>query len=116
MRIAGLILGILGGLSAGLLGAVWISDVNSVDPEMAALVDMSGMLTAGYLLVLALVLGISGGVLALRGKGRWAAGLMIPAAVAPAFLQPSALVFTFLLLLAGILSIWAKPPQQLRTA
>ncbi|MCH9684484.1 MAG: hypothetical protein K0V04_23820 [Deltaproteobacteria bacterium] len=109
MHIAGLILGILGGLAAGALGMTWLSDVSSVDPEVAALADLSGITTAGYLLILALVLGITGGVLALRRKGRWAAALMIPAAVAPAIVEPSALVFTFLLLIGGLLSLGAKP-------
>lgn len=112
MRIAGLVMGILGGLAAGLLGAVWLADASDVSPEMAALADMSGFVTAGYLLLLALVLGVVGGVLAIRGQGKWAAALMIPAAIAPALFKPTALVFTFLLLVAGLLSLGAKPRPQ----
>ncbi len=113
MRIAGFIIGVLGALAAGALGATWLSDAAKYQDQLeqaAALgLDVGNIVTAGWLLVAALVAGIVGGVFALRGKGRVAAGLMIGAAVAPGLFEPKAFVFTFLLIVAGLVSLGAKP-------
>jgi hypothetical protein len=116
MRIAGLILGILGGLAAGLLGMKWLSDANQLK-ELTDFVRQTGgdtsdidkLVTAAYVLIGAMVLGIVGGVLAFMGKGKIAAVLMLVAGILPAVFEPKALVFTFILLIGAVVSFFAKP-------
>ena len=118
MRMAGLILGILGGLAAGFLGMKWLSDANQMK-ELTDLIRTAGIdtseldktITAAYLLIGSLVLGIVGGVLAFKGKGVIAAVLMLIGAILPAVFAPKALVFTCILLIGGLVSFFAKPQQ-----
>jgi hypothetical protein len=120
MRIAGFILAVLGALAAGALGAVWLSDAAKYKDQLAQAqalgLDVGSIVTAGYVLVLSLVLGIVGGVMALRRKGTIAAAILIAAGVAPALFEPKALVFTWLLLLAGLLSLGAQPRRSVAMA
>jgi hypothetical protein len=112
MRIAAFILAILGGLAAAALGMTWLSDAAELSDQVEQAGTsgaLDGIVTAGWLLVVGLVLGIVGGVLALMRKGKVAAGLLVGAAVAPAVFEPQALVFTFLLLLAGLFAVAIKP-------
>jgi hypothetical protein len=116
MRIAGLVLGIIGGLLAGMLGLTWIRDANRmrelVDAARNLGVDtgeVDKLIVAAYILLVVMVVGIVAGVLAFKGKGKVAAPLMILGAIAPALFAPKALVFTFILLLGGLLSFAAKP-------
>ena len=116
MRIAGLILGILGGLAAGLLGMKWLSDANQqkelLDPARQVGVNMGDLdkiVTAAYILIGSMVAGIVGGVLAFMGKGKIAAILMLIAGILPAVFEPKALVFTFILLIGAAVSFMAKP-------
>jgi hypothetical protein len=113
MRIAAFILAILGGLAAAALGMTWLDDAADLKDQIAvaeaAGVSVGSIVTAGWLLVLALGLGIAGGVLALMRKGRIAAGVLILAAVAPAVFEPKSLVFSFLLIVAGLLALGATP-------
>ena len=116
MRIAGLILGIIGGLLAGMLGMTWMRDANRmrelIETAKSLGVDtgeVDKLVIAAYILLAVMVVGIVAGVLAFRGKGKIAAPLMILGAVAPALFAPKALVFTFILLLGGLLSFAAKP-------
>jgi hypothetical protein len=113
MRIAALIFGILGGLAAGALGMTWMSDLAEYEHELELAakmgIDVAGLRTAAYLLLLALPLGIASGVMALRGKGRIAGPTMLAAGVLPAIFEPKALVFTFLLIIGGLMSFAAKP-------
>ena len=116
MRIAGLILGIIGGLLAGMLGITWMRDANRmrelIETAKSLGVDtgeVDKLVIAAYILLAVMIVGIVAGVLAFRGKGKIAAPLMILGAVAPALFAPKALVFTFILLLGGLLSFAAKP-------
>ncbi|MBK6917319.1 MAG: hypothetical protein IPH07_07965 [Deltaproteobacteria bacterium] len=118
MRIAGFIIAILGALAAGLLGAAWLTDAAEqsarITQAKALGVDtgaLDSIVTAAYVLVLSLGLGIAGGVFTLRGKGRIAALVLIAAGVAPALFAAKALVFTWLLVLAGLLSLGVKPRE-----
>lgn len=54
-------------------------------------------------------MGIAGAVMTLKDKGKIGGMLMIVGAVAPAMFVPKSLVFTFILLLGGIVSLMAKP-------
>src|ERR1700682_1251534 len=118
MRMAGFILGMLGGLVAGWLGMNWLNDAD----HLKALIELarkSGadthglekLVTAAYILIGSMVAGIVGGVLAFMGKGKIAAVLMLAGAILPAVWAPKALVFTCLLLIGGIVSFFAKPRQ-----
>ena len=123
MRKAGLILGILGGLAAGFLGMKWLSDANSMK-EMIGTVRSLGadtseidkIITAAYLLVGSAVLGIVGGVMALKGKGKIAGLLMLVGVIAPAIFAPKSLVFTCILLVGGLVSFFAKPDAETRAS
>ncbi len=116
MRIAGLVLGILGGLAAGLLGMKWLSDASELSQQIALAQSMgvdTGDITrlkiAAWLLVTAMVLGIAGGVMALLGKGKPAAGALLAGGLAPVFFAPVALIFTWLLVAGGVCSALSKP-------
>jgi hypothetical protein len=123
MRIVGLLLGILGGLLAGFLGMKWLSDAHQMR-EMIQLakdlgVDMrelDKLVVAAYVLIATMLMGIAGGVLAFKGKGRIAALLMLVGALLPVVFAPKVLAFTFLLLVGGALSMMARPKERAATA
>ncbi|HJQ25109.1 MAG TPA: hypothetical protein VKA60_14420 [Blastocatellia bacterium] len=119
MRIVGLILGVLGGLAAGALGIKWLSDAHQMRELIGAARELGvdtgeldKLVMAAYVLIAAMVMGIAGGVLAFKGRGRYAAGLMLVGALLPVVFAPKALAFTFLLLVGGCLSFMAKPRQK----
>ena len=113
MRIASLVVGLLGGLFSGMLGIKWLSDAAEYKEqlELAAElgVDTGGIVAAGWLMLVALAAGIFGGVLAAKGKGKPAAAVMIGAGVLPAVFHGSALVTTSFLILAGLLALRIRP-------
>ncbi len=113
MRIVAFILAILGGLLAAALGVTWLSDASDLQDQIAlaeaAGFSIDSMITAAYLLIAALFLGITGGVLALMRKGKIAAPILIAAAVLPALYEPKSLVFSFILIIAGLFALGAKP-------
>ena len=117
MRIAAFILAILGGLAAAALGITWLDDLDkykeSLELAEQAGISFTSLRISAYLLLTGLLTGIAGGVLALQRKGKIAAAVLIGSATAPAILEPKALVFTFLLLVAGLLALGAKPKQPL---
>jgi hypothetical protein len=119
MRILGLILGILGGLAAGYLGMKWMGDANSLKASIDAarkmgvnMAELDKMATASYMLIGAAVAGIVGGILAMMGKGKIAALLMLAGVIVPAIWAPKSLVFTCLLLIGGIVCFFVKPRQS----
>ena len=115
MRKAGLVLGVVGGLAAGLLGMTWLSDANTLKDLLntgrSMGVDMSeidGIIKAAYLLLVSAVLGFIGGVMAIQGRGKLAAALMLIGAVMPVLFAPKALAFTCILLVGGLLCLMIK--------
>lgn len=123
MRMLGLILGILGGVLAGFLGMKWLGDADSMKGQIAIarsagvnMADLDKMVTAAYMLIGAMGAGIVGGILAMMGKGKIAALLMLAGAILPAIWVPKALIFTCILLLGGIVSFFAKPRQAAAVA
>lgn len=118
-----MILGILGGLIAGFLGMKWMGDADSLKASIEAarklganMADLDKMVTASYMLIGAMVAGIVGGILAMMGKGKIAALLMLAGAILPAIWAPKSLVFTCILLLGGIVSFFAKPKSAAGSA
>ena len=118
MRILGLILGILGGLLAGCLGWKWLDDANHVKAMMdvarsagANMAELDKTVMAGRMLIGSMAAGIVGGILAMMGKGKIAALLMLAGAIVPAIWAPKSLIFTCLLVIGGIVSFFAKPRQ-----
>lgn len=117
MRIAAFVLGILGGLLAAFLGIKWLGDASELSQTIESLRNsgadtsqIDSMVRGGYCLLLALVLGIAGGLLTLKDKGKLGGALMIFGAVLPAFFAGGkVLVFTFFLLLGGLFALMAKP-------
>src|SRR5688572_14119106 len=92
MRIAALVLGILGGLLAAFLGIKWLGDASEASKTLEALrssgadtSQIDGLVRGGYCLLLALVLGVTGGLLTLKDKGKLGGAMMIFGAVLPAF-------------------------------
>jgi hypothetical protein len=119
VRTLRLTFGILGGIAAGSLGLKWLNDAS----QMRDLIDtvrnaglntteIDNLVTGAYLLIASMVLGVTGGILAFKGRGKLAAALMLLGALAPVVFAPRAIVFTSLLLIAGILSFTAKPEQK----
>lgn len=116
MRILGLILGILGGLAAGFLGMKWMGDADSLKASIEAarkmganMAELDKVATASHMLIGAMVAGIVGGILAMMGKGKIAALLMLAGAIVPAIWVPKSLIFTFLLIIGGIVCFFIKP-------
>jgi hypothetical protein len=127
MRIAVLILAILGSLGSGGVGVLWLwhtaRDSQGVElgrmlVEQAGVTDSAmrkelaeydrraktfGFLLAGF------ALGLVGGVLAMLGRGKSAAALLLTAVIGPAVLHPVVLIFTFLLAIAGVLALFVRP-------
>ena len=119
MRYAGLVLGILGGLAAGALGAKWLSDAREMSAQIETLRELGAdtgditRLTIGaWLLIGALLAGIAGGVLALMGKGKIAGGVLMASAVLPACFAPASLIFTWMLVAGAIVSFFVRPRPQ----
>ena len=75
----------------------------------ASMAELDKIVTAGYMLVGSMVAGIVGGILAMMGKGKIAALLMLAGVIVPAIWAPKSLVFTFLLLIGGIVCFFVKP-------
>jgi hypothetical protein len=123
MKIAALILGIIGALATAGLGSKWVSDYNdnkqlieSLEKVSAsigggdnpAMAELNRTKNAGYLMI---VLGIAalGAAGFVFKQSKIAGGLMVAAAVIPALLAPKSLVFSFFLIIAGVLALLAKP-------
>jgi len=126
MRVAGSLLGMVGGVAAGLLGVKWLLDAGDVARDLDAIralgistAEVDRLVLGAYLLLGALGLGVAGGVLALRGRGRPAGGLMMLGGAAPAIVAPASLAFTWILLLGAMVSYTAhvrRPASRPRSA
>lgn len=119
MRIAVLILAILGVLAGAALGIKWLGDANEYKSTLEAVqkmgIDTSEVQTlvrAAYALLGGAVLGIAGGVLAMLRKGKLAGALLAVAVIVPAVLSPKTLIATFLMAIAAVLAMFVKPPAS----
>jgi hypothetical protein len=121
MRIAGSLLGVVGGLAAGLLGAKWLIDAGDIARDLDAIralgistAEVDRLVLGAYLLLLALGLGVAGAVLAMRGRERHAGGLMMLGGAAPAIVAPAALAFTWILLVGAVVSLVAPTRSKVQ--
>ncbi|SHI20034.1 hypothetical protein SAMN02745823_03324 [Sporobacter termitidis DSM 10068] len=128
MRIAVLILVILGAAASFILGIKWLSDFSAYKAEIAAVSELSEEISSDPEIAKAMkdvvtlkncayVL-LAGGIVALAavflmGKlGKISAVIILAAGIVPAFFSPMSLAFTWLLLLGGILAFFVKPKVQ----
>jgi hypothetical protein len=129
MRIAVIILAVLGALGAGFLGFKWNSDsrkpevqlmrklVEEVGKEDTAegkearekLAEVDRLVLASYFLMAAAPLALVGAFLASRGQGLIAGVVLLGAGLVPTVLAPKSLLFSFPLLIAGGLSFMIRP-------
>ena len=116
MRVASMVLGILGGLAAALLAIKWLGDASAakalVESAGSLGIDTSefdGLVRAAYCMLGSLALGVAGGVMALKNKGKVGGALMAVGVVLPAIFAPQSLIATFLLAIGAILAFIAKP-------
>lgn len=125
MKMAALIIGLLGSLAVLGLGAKWVSDFNKFEKTIAAIEKLSEQLgksnkisasmakvkrlkTAGYLMIILGIAALIGSILVLK-MSKVSAIIMLAAAIIPGVLAPQSLVAGFLLIIAGILAFIAKP-------
>lgn len=106
MRIAGFIASLTGGIGAGALGLSWLRGTGCHKSEGlgSLLPGNDPVVLAGYLLIVALVLGCIGGLYLLQRRGNLAGPLLLAGGVAPGLIEPRAFVVTFLLILAGLIA------------
>ena len=123
MRIAALVLGVLGGLAAAMLSIKWLGDAAQAKESIEAVRAMGGsmgeldsLVRAAYCLLGSFVLGIAGGVFSLKGKGKLASALLLAGAVVPAIFAAQTLIATFFLVIAAPLAFFAKPKQPVAFA
>lgn len=122
MKVAVLVLAILGALASLALGAKWIGDYNDnqqmieqmqalasqSEQGRAALAELSSVRTAGYLLIVMGLASFAG--LAILGKRpQVAAGIFGLAVVLPAIFTMKTLLATFFLLIAAVLAFRMRP-------
>lgn len=127
MKIAVMIIGLIGAIAVLGLGAKWISDYNSLHDKIqavqtlanavgkndilaAGLKKMDSLKVAGYLMVLGGLASIIASLLLNKLK-KISAAIFIASALVPAFFAPQSLLFGFLLIIAGSLAFFIKPKE-----
>ena len=125
MKIAALILGIIGSLASFGLGSVWYTDYNKQKSTMESLNTAAGSLGgsaevtaamtqftnlghASYALLLCGVIGLVASLLVFK-QSKIAAIILVLAAIVPAVFTAKALAGTFILFIAGGLAFLVKP-------
>lgn len=125
MKVAALILGLVGSLAAVGLGSKWVTDYNKFESTIASLQQLSDQMggamadslaevkklkNAGYALVGLGILAFLASILVFK-LGKLSALVMGSAAVIPAILAPISLLAGSFLIIAAILALLAKPKQ-----
>lgn len=123
LRVSALILGVIGGLFSGGLGVAWLGQASS--PEVKAMRELAKnvagvtdskelkdnlarldrMVWSSYFLLLAVPLGVAGGVLALLGRAKLGGALMLAAVPVPLALSVLTLMPLYFLLVGGLLAL-----------
>ncbi len=124
MKIAIVILGVLGAFLSGSLGYTWLSDIGEITDFQRTIIDISGqgeeirdLASAGAALSIAFFAGIAGVIASLMNKFAVGSLLMLGAGFLPAFFVPETLFFTSFLIVGGVLAFFLhrkiKSEQQL---
>ncbi|MDF2869239.1 MAG: hypothetical protein K0R05_814 [Anaerocolumna sp.] len=124
MRVAVIILVIIGTLASIGLGVKWLSDFDtykteiaaveeySSDPDVAqALKDMEELKSCSYALIVCGIVSLIS-VFLMSKLGKITSVIFLAAAIIPAVLAPISLTFTFFFIIAGILAFFVKPKVQ----
>jgi hypothetical protein len=139
VRIAALVLGLLGGAVCAILGTMWIMEYQRLKDEVplhrqkaeaADGLKQLGVITeqervdAHYtwyqivgrsrtypFLLAALGLAVAGGMLTFKGRNLCGASLLFATVLGPAILFPPTLLLTQLLGVAAVLSLFVRPPR-----
>lgn len=127
MKVAVLILGLLGSFAFLLVGAGWLSDYNQHKNEIAGmkqtmaqlgasgvieeqLKDLETHVRAAYAMIALGVLSLIASALVFK-TSKIAGAILIVSVLVPAILLPKTLIFSSLLLIAGILAFAVKPKK-----
>jgi hypothetical protein len=118
MKIAVVVLAILGALASGFLGMKWMGDLSALG-NMSELERMAAqsiaaaqgqslnkMGAAAFILILGALAGFAGAFFTLKNKFALAGGLLLGAGVFPVLFQPQAVFFTSLLIIGGALAFF----------
>lgn len=114
MRIAALVLGIVGGIIAGALGARWLTDYGQLN-ELQILAGgetLRNMGTAGVLLLGSFFAGLVGGIVAYRRKYLAGGVLMSIGAILPVLVARQTILFVLPLLGGGIVAMLAHRSRK----
>lgn len=122
MRVAFSIIVIIGALLTAALGIIWISDYNDNKELIASvqqtsdelgmdnpeLQELKGLVTAAYVMLACAVVAFI--TVFLRNKlGKITGIILLAAGILPAVFETDSLMFTFFIILGGILSFFVKP-------
>ncbi len=109
MRVTALILGVLGGLVAGALGAKWLGDFGQLNEMQRAVggAELQNMGTAGLLMIVSLVLGVVGGIMSWKRKFLVGGVLMLVGGIVPLLFAKQAILFLALLIAGGVVALLA---------
>lgn len=122
MRVAFSIIVIIGALLTAALGIIWISDYNDNKELIASvqqtsdelgldnseLQELKGLVTAAYVMLACAVVAFI--TVFLRNKlGKITGVILLAAGILPAVFETDSLMFTFFIILGGILSFFIKP-------
>lgn len=109
MRTATLMLGVLGGLVAGVLGMKWLSDIGQLNEMQRAMggEQLQSMGTAGLLMLGSMLAGIAGGILSFKRKFALGGVLMLLGGIIPLFYAKQAILFLSLLIAGGAVATLA---------
>ncbi len=125
MKKAVIILVIIGAIASIGLGIKWISDFNAYKADIASIYDLSeeisnpvleeslkeieALRNCAYALIVCGIIAIAALFLVAKIGKQLAAGIILFTGIIPAFFSTSCLIFTFVLILAGILGLVSKP-------
>ncbi len=123
MKIAVLIIGILGSLTSLGLGGKWVSDASKYEKSIAQMEEMAGkmgpaarppqldelkrLVKSGWLMIGLGIVALIASILVFKIP-KVSAILLLVAGIVPGILAPKAFVGTFLLIIAGMLAFFAK--------
>jgi len=118
MKIAIVILAVLGALASGFLGMNWLNDLSALEgmselermaaKSMAAAQGQSldKMGAAALILIFGAIAAFVGAFFAIKGRYSLAGGLLLGAGILPVLVQPQAVVFTAFLIVGGGLAFF----------